>query len=198
MIQHLRTVGIIMRFFPRICGSDPFASVRIEDLRKAEALARCQVETLQADIEEGEEQIKSLLGESASVDDEFRKDLYAMKIQMLIESRQAKIMVWRSFTRDLRLLSNLIDLKNQEKRATRTGIWRALQEFSPDDLEQWHVKRTAGDASRGELIEEMISITSGHLIGLQTPTVSETEIRAIIEEIRKGSLSINEATQKLM
>lgn len=187
-----------MRFFPRIRRSDPFASVRIEDLRKAEALARCQVETLQVDIEEGEEQIKSLLGESASVDDEFRKDLYAMKIQMLIESRQAKIMVWRSFTRDLRLLSNLIDLKNQEKRATRTGIWRALQEFSPDDLEQWHVKRTAGDASRGKLIEEMISITSGHLIGLQTPTVSETEIRAIIEEIRKGSLSINEATQKLM
>ena len=187
-----------MRIFPGICRSDPFASFRIEDLRKVEALVKCQIETLQADIEEGEEQIKNLLCESASVDDEFRKDLYAMKIQALVESRRAKITAWRSLARDLRLLSNLINIKNREKWAARTGIWRSLQKLSPDDLEQWHVTRAANDANRGELIEEMISITSGHLAGLQAPAVDETEIRMIMEEIRKRSLSIDEAAKRLM
>lgn len=198
MIQHLRPVVIIMWNLWGIRRSDPFGSVRVEDLRKAEALARCRMETLQADIEEGEEQIKNLLCEGASVDDDFRKNLYVMKIQALVESRRALIMAWRSLARDLQLFSNLIDLKNQEKRAARTGVWRALQKLSPDDLEQWYVKRAASDASRRELIEEMISITSGHFAGLQTPTVDETEVRVIMEEIRKKGLSTDGAAKRLV
>ncbi len=186
-----------MSIFSRLHTKNPFDSMKLGDLRKAEAQLRYQIQTTQNDRSAMEDQITTLFSESLGIPDDVGTSICAMRIQAISESWQLKAQTCLNLERDLQVLSNVIAIKEQEKTLQRSGVWKKLQNIDPDTLEEWLAKSSISTAGQRALVNELSEITSEHISQSRTGSADELYIRSLISEMRMGNLSSDSAGTKL-
>ena len=186
-----------MSIFSRLLNTNPFDSMKLGDLKKAEAQMTYQIQTMQDEIFALEEQIINLFSEALVIPGEAGKSVCALRIKTISESWQLKAQTRLNLERDLQVLSNMIAIKEQEKTLQRSGIWKKLQNIDPDTLEGWLATSSIKSTDQRALIRELSEITSEHISQFGTGSVDESYIRSLISEMQAGNLSLDAAGTKL-
>ncbi len=186
-----------MSIFSRLHTLNPFDSMKLGDLRKAQAELRYQIQTIQNDKSALGEQITTLFSESLTVADAVGTSICVMRIKATSESWQLKAQTCLNLERDLQVLSNIIAIKEQEKTLQRSGVWKKLQNIDPNTLEEWLAKSSINTAGQRALTDELSEITSEHISPSGTGSADELYIRSLISEMRAGNISSDSAGTKL-
>ncbi len=177
-----------MKIISRRHPKDPFASLSIGDLRKAEALLKCRIGTLESESLVIKEQIQNLLADGASICDEPRDARRAIRIQTLVEQYRMKDAVCVKLERDLRLISYIIAMRDRDRMLNRSDAWQKLSGISPDELEEWLAGLSVHEGGDRHRTEEIHAILSEQIPGSKDHPVDETLIWRAMEEIRGGAI----------
>lgn len=177
-----------MKIISRRHPKDPFASLSIGDLRKAEALLKCRIGTLESESLVIKEQIQNLLADGASICDEPRDVRRAIRIQTLVEQYHVKDAVCVKLERDLRLISYIIAMRDRDRVLNRSDAWQKLSGISPDELEKWLAELSVHEGGDRHRTEEIHALLSEQIPGSKDHPVDETSIRLAMEEIRGGAI----------
>jgi len=186
-----------MSIISRLFSSNPLDSMKLGDLRKAEAQVTYQIQTLQNEQSALKQQIITLFSEAQTIRSDTETSLCAMQIKTISESWQLKAQTCLHLEQDLQLLSNVIGIKEQEKTFRRSGIWKNLQSIDPDTLERGLAKSSINTRDQRALMDELSEITSEHISQSQTSSADESYILSLIAEMRMGNLSSDSAGTKL-
>lgn len=177
-----------MKIISRRRLKDPFTSLSIGDLRKAEALLKCRIDTLESESLDLKEQIQNLFNDDSSMCDESRDVRRAMRIRTLIERYHMKNAVCIKFERDLRLISCIISLRERERMLNLLDAGQKLNGISPDDLEGWLAGQSVYEEGDRHRVEDVHAVLSEHISGGKGHPSDETSIRQAMEEIRGGTI----------
>lgn len=175
-----------MKIVSRRRPKDPFATLSIGDLRKAEALLKCRIDTLESESLDIKGQIQDLLIDDPSICDESRDVRRAMRIRTLIERYHMKSAICIKLERDLRLVSSIISVRDGERISNLLDAGQKLNRISPEELEGWLARQSVHEEGDRRHIEDLHAVLSEHsLVGKGCP-VDETTIREAMEEFREG------------
>ncbi len=177
-----------MKIISRRRPKDPFTSLSIGDLRKAEALLKCRIGTLESESLVIKGQIQNLLADGASICDEPRDARRAIRIQTLVEQYHMKDAVCVKLERDLRLISYIIAMRDRDRMLNRSDAWQKLNGISPDELEEWLAELSVHERGDRHRTEEVHALLSEQVPGGKDHPVDETSIRLAMEEIRGGAI----------
>nr|WP_303714674.1 hypothetical protein [Methanoculleus marisnigri] len=187
-----------MKILSRRHPKDPFASSSISDLRKAEALLKCRIGTLESESQDLKEKIQNLLDDGASICDEPRDAHRAMRIRTLIEQYHMKNAVCVKLERDLRLISYIIAMRDRDRMLNLSDACQKLNRISPDKLEEWLAKQSVHEEGDRNRVEDLQAILSEQIPGGKDHPVDETSIRQAMEEIRGGAVPVAVIVKNLL
>ncbi len=178
-----------MKIISRRRPKDPFASFSLGDLRKAEALLKCRIGTLESESQDIKGQIQNLLDDGASICDEPRDTRRAIRIQTLVEQYHMKDAVCVKLERDLRLISYVIAMRDRDRVLNRSDACQKLSRISPDELEEWLAVQSVHEEGNRNSVEDFYTILSEQIPGDRDCPVDETSIRLAMKEIQGGRAS---------
>lgn len=178
-----------MKIISRRRPKDPFATLSIGDLRKAEALLKCRIDSLESESLGLKGQIQDLLVDGSSICDEPHYVRRAMRIRTLIERYHMKNAVCIKLERDLRLISSIISVRDRKRVLNLLDAGQKLNRISPEDLEGWLARQSVHEEGDRHHIEDIHAVLSEHIPAGKDCSVDETTIRRAMEEIREGIIS---------
>ena len=186
-----------MSIFPKLRKKNPFDSMKLGDLKKAEAQITYQIQTLNNEKAALEKQIATLFNEASAISDEVGTSRYTMRIKSTSESWQLKAQTCLHLEGDLQLFSNMIAIKEQEKTLQRSGIHQKLQNSDPVLMEEWLAKSGINNGDQRAMINDLSEITSEHISQSGVGSADESYIRSLIDEMRTETISSDSAGTKL-
>jgi hypothetical protein len=178
-----------MKIISRRRPKDPFATLSIGDLRKAETLLKYRIDSLEFESLDLKEQIQNLLGDGSLIYDEPHYVRRAMRIRTLIERYHMKNAVCIKLERDLRLVSSIISVRDRERVLNLLDVGQKLNRISPEDLEGWLARQSVHEEGDRHHIEDIHAVLSEHIPADKGCSVDETLIRQAMEDIREGIVS---------
>jgi hypothetical protein len=179
-----------MKIISRRRPKDPFASFSLGDLRKAEALLKCRIGTLESESQDIKGQIQNLLDDGASICDEPRDTRRAIRIQTLVEQYHMKDAVCVKLEHDLRLISYVIAMRDRDRVLNRSDACQKLSKISPDELEEWLAALSVHEGDDRHRTEEIHALLSEQVPDSKGHPVDETSIRLAMEKIRSGAIPV--------
>ena len=108
-----------------------------------------------------------------------------------------KISAQAQLDKELRGVSNLLILKENEADLKAAGVWERLKQLSPDDLETYLSAKSLEAEDRNDLITDVINMTS---IAMQTGVEHEDDLEEILtamDAVRSEGLDPEEAARKI-
>jgi len=178
-----------MKIISRRRPKDPFATLSIGDLRKAEALLKCRIDTLESESLDIKGQIRDLLVDDSAIYNESRDVRRAMRIRTLIERYHMKNAVCVKLERDLRLVSSIISVRDGERISNLLGAGQKLNRISPEELEGWLARQSVHEEGDRRHIEDIHAVLSEHIATGKGCSADETMIQEVMEEFREGIVS---------
>jgi len=175
-----------MKIVSRRRPKDPFAALSIGDLRKAEALLKCRIDTLEFESLDLKRRIQDLLADDSSICNESCDVRRAMRIRTLIERYHMKNSICIKLERDLRLVSSIISVRDGERISNLLGAGQKLNRISPEELERWLARQSVHEENDMHHIEDIHAVLSEHIATGKGFFVDETTIREAMKEFREG------------
>ncbi|MDG6249435.1 hypothetical protein [Methanocalculus sp.] len=180
-----------MSIFSRLFHTTPFDSMNLGELRKAESQMKYQIQKLQNEKTDLEQQIRTLFSAASSGCEEAGTSFYAKRIRAISESWQLKATTCMHLEKDLRVLSNIIAIKEQQTTLKRSGVWKKMQAIDPDTLEWWLAKASYSKEEHRALMDELSEITAEHIFQEVTASVEESYIESLITEMQMNRLTFD-------
>jgi len=192
-----------MGLLSKIFGAGPFGSksaldsLGIEELRIMEIKLNHKIDALHDEIRGLDTEIAALFEKSKSITSQSEKTSLARKIKTVSQKKEMKISAQAQLDKELRGVSNLLILKENEADLKAAGVWERLKQLSPDDLEIYLSTKSLEAEDRNDLITDVISMTS---IAMQTGVEREDDLEEILmamDAVHSEDLDSEKAAHKI-
>jgi len=189
--------GIAVFSLYKLLKSESLDSLKIKDLHIMEMQLNKKIDDLQAEINEVAEAIRKNFEKAKETTGQSEELTIASRIKTLGQKKEMKQNSILQLEKELRGVSNLLILKENERDLKESGAWKKLQKMKPEKIEKWLTKKTLAQRNRQSLISEIVTMTSDAMESVDYDEDLD-EILSIIHEVKGGDLEVEKASKKVM
>jgi len=181
----------------KLLKSGSLDSLKIKDLRVMEIQLNKQIDDLQTEINEIAEAIRNNFEKAKETTIQSEEIIIANRIKTFSQKKEMKQSAILQLEKELRGVSNLLILKENERDLKKSGAWKKLQKMKPEKIEKWLTTKIIAQRNRQDLINEIVTMTSDAMESVDYDQDLD-EILNTIHEIKKGSMEAELASKKVM
>jgi len=187
----LITIGIY-----KLLKSKSLDGLKVEELQSMEIKLNKKIDDLNTEIKEIERAIERLFEKAKEAKTKSEEISLANRIKTLSQKKEMKQSAVIQLEKELRVVTNLLILKENEKDLKEAGVWDKLKKLDPEKIEKWLTSKALERRNREALINDIISLTSAVMENIEHDEDLE-EILNIIREVKKGDIDVKEASRKV-
>ncbi|HEC88003.1 MAG TPA: hypothetical protein ENI52_01655 [Thermoplasmata archaeon] len=180
----------------KLLKSRSLDGLKLEELQLMEIKLNKKIDELNEEIKEIEKAIERLFEKARGAKTKSEEISLANRIKTLNQKKEMKQSAVIQLEKELRAVSNLLILKENEKDLKEAGVWNKLKKLEPEKIEKWLSSKTLERRDRQALINDIVSLTSTAMKSIDYDEDLE-EILDIIKEVKKGEMDIKEASKKI-
>ena len=192
MMSGMAVVGIY-----KLLKSGDLDSFKIKDLRLMEIKLNKKIDDLNEEIRDIAETIQKLFENARETKTKSEEITIANRIKTLNQKKDMKQNAVMQLEKELRGVSNLLILKENERDLKESGAWKKLQKMKPEKMEKWLTTKTFDQRNRQDMIDNIISMTSGAMESVEYDSDLD-DILDTIREVKGGNLEAEAASKKVM
>jgi len=192
MIPGIAVVGI----YKLLKGGD-IESLKIKDLRLMEIKLNKKIDDLNEEIRSIANTIQSLFQKARETTTQSEEISIANRIKTLSQKKEMKQSAIMQLEKELRGVSNLLILKENERDLKESGAWKKLKNMKPEKMEKWLTSKTLEQRDRQELLDTVVSMTSEAMESVDYDEDLD-EILDTIREVKGGNIEVEDASKKVM
>ena len=192
MIPGIAVVGI----YKLLKGGD-IESLKIKDLRLMEIKLNKKIDDLNEEIRNIASTIQSLFQKARETTTQSEEISIANRIKTLSQKKEMKQSAIMQLEKELRGVSNLLILKENERDLKESGAWNKLKKMKPEKMEKWLTSKTLEQRNRQELMDTVVSMTSEAMESVDYDEDLD-EILDTIREVKGGNIEVEDASKKVM
>jgi len=192
MIPGIAVVGI----YKLLKGGD-IESLKIKDLRLMEIKLNKKIDDLNEEIRSIASTIQSLFQKARETTTQSEEISIANRIKTLSQKKEMKQSAIMQLEKELRGVSNLLILKENERDLKESGAWNKLKKMKPEKMEKWLTSKTLEQRDRQELMDTVVSMTSEAMESVDYDEDLD-EILDTIREVKGGNIEVEDASKKVM
>ena len=192
MMTGMAVVGIY-----KLLKSGDLDSFEIKDLRLMEIKLNKKIDDLHEEINDVAKAIQKYFEKAQETKTQSEEITIANRIKTLSQKKDMKQNAVVQLEKELRGVSNLLILKENERDLKESGVWKKLQKMKPEKMEQWLTTKTLDQQNRQLLMNDIISMTSGAMQSIDYDSDLD-DILDTIREVKGGDLEVEEASRKVM
>jgi hypothetical protein len=171
-------------------------SIKIKDLLLMETKLNKKINELNEEILTILSTIENLFQKSTEVTTKSEEISIANRIKTINQKKDMKQNAVLQLEKELRVVTNILILKQNEKDLKESGAWNRIKKMKPEKIEKWLTTKKLEQTNRNELIDDIVTMTSGAMESIEYDDDLD-EILETIHEVRKGTLEIKEASKKV-
>ena len=138
MITGMAVVGI----YKLLKGGD-LESLKIKDLKTMEIQLNKKIDDINNEIVSTESTIQKLFAKARGTTTKSEEISIANRIKTLNQKKEMKQSAVIQLEKELRGVSNLLILKENERDLKESGAWKKLEKMKPEKMEKWLTTKTA-------------------------------------------------------
>jgi len=188
--------GIAIGLYKLIKSGD-ISSIKIKDLRLLEIKLNKKIDELNEEIRNIAEIIQKLFVKARETKTQSEEISLANRIRTLNQKKDMKQSALIQIEKELRGVSNLLILKENERDLKESGAWKKLEKMKPEKMEKWLTSKTLEQRNRQAVINDIVSMTSGAMESVDYDEDLD-EILNTIREVKGGDIEAEEAGKKIM
>ena len=181
----------------KLLKSGDLDSLKIKDLRLMEIKLNKKIDDLNEEIRGIAETIQRLFENARETKTQSEEITIANRIKTLNQKKDMKQSAFVQLEKELRGISNLLILKENERDLKESGAWKKLEKMKPEKMEKWLTAKTLDQRNRQDVINNIISMTSGAMESIDYDSDLD-DILDTIREVKGGDLEAEEASKKVM
>ena len=172
-------------------------SLKIKDLRLMEIKLNKKIDDLNGETRDIANTIQRLFENARETKTKSEEVSIANRIKTLNQKKDMKQSAVMQREKELRGVSNLLILKENEKDLKESGAWKKLQKMNPEKMERWLTSKTLEQRSRQDVLDNIVSMTSEAMESVDYDSDLD-DILDTIREVKVGDLEAEEASKKVM
>ena len=192
MIPGMAVVGIY-----KLLKAGDIESLKIKDLRLMEIKLNKKIDDLNEEIRGIASTIQSLFQKARETTTQSEEISIANRIKTLSQKKEMKQSAIMQLEKELRGVSNLLILKENERDLKESGAWNKLKKMKPEKMEKWLTSKTLEQRNRQELMDTVVSMTSEAMESVDYDEDLD-EILDTIREVKGGNIEVEDASRKVM
>lgn len=192
MIPGMAVVGIY-----KLLKAGDIESLKIKDLRLMEIKLNKKIDDLNEEIRSIASTIQSLFQKARETTTQSEEISIANRIKTLSQKKEMKQSAIMQLEKELRGVSNLLILKENERDLKESGAWKKLKKMKPEKMEKWLTSKTLEQRNRQELMDTVVSMTSEAMESVDYDEDLD-EILDTIREVKGGNIEVEDASKKVM
>ena len=192
MISGMAVVGIY-----KLLKAGDIESLKIKDLRLMEIKLNKKIDDLNEEIRSIASTIQSLFQKARETTTQSEEISIANRIKTLSQKKEMKQSAIMQLEKELRGVSNLLILKENERDLKESGAWNKLKKMKPEKMEKWLTSKTLEQRNRQELMDTVVSMTSEAMESVDYDEDLD-EILDTIREVKGGNIEVEDASKKVM
>jgi hypothetical protein len=189
--------GLAVYSIYKFLKSGDLDSIKIKDLHLMEIQLNKKIDDIQDEIKEIATTIEKLLISSKETITKSEEISIANRIKTLNQKKEMKQNASIQLEKELRVVTNLLIIKENERDLKESGAWKKLQKMKPEKIERWLTTKTLKQKNRQELISEIVSVTSSAMENVEYDQDLD-DILDVIRAVKKGDLEAKTASKKVM
>ena len=192
MMAGMAAVGIY-----KLLKAGDIESLKIKDLRLMEIKLNKKIDDLNEEIRSIASTIQSLFQKARETTTQSEEISIANRIKTLSQKKEMKQSAIMQLEKELRGVSNLLILKENERDLKESGTWNKLKKMKPEKMEKWLTSKTLEQRDRQELMDTVVSMTSEAMESVDYDEDLD-EILDTIREVKGGNIEVEDASRKVM
>ena len=192
MIPGMAVAGIY-----KLLKAGDIESLKIKDLRLMEIKLNKKIDDLNEEIRSIASTIQSLFQKARETTTQSEEISIANRIKTLSQKKEMKQSAIMQLEKELRGVSNLLILKENERDLKESGAWKKLKKMKPEKMEKWLTSKTLEQRNRQELMDTVVSMTSEAMESVDYDEDLD-EILDTIREVKGGNIEVEDASRKVM
>ena len=187
-----------MGIFGKLCGrKNSIEKMDINDLRGMEIRLNHKIDGIQGVIQSLDNRITNLFEDAKKTMAANEEISIARRIKTTSQEKEMKLTALAQLEKELRVVSNLLILKEHERDLRTAGIWDKVLRIDPDNLESWLINKKITANDRDDLISTVIEMTS---CAMET-RIEEEDLGDILDTIHaiksEAPVPIHEKTREV-
>jgi len=192
MIPGMAVMGLY-----KLLKSGDIGSLKIKDLRLMEIKLNKKIDELNDETRDIAETIENLFEKARETRTQSEEITIANRIKTLNQKKDMKQSAVVQLEKELRGVSNLLILKENERDLKKSGAWKKLEKMKPEKMEKWLTSKTLEQRNRQAVINDIVSMTSEAMESVDYDEDLD-DILDTIREVKGGNLEADEASKKVM
>jgi len=192
MISGMAAMGIY-----KLLKGGNIGSLKIKDLRLMEIKLNKKIDDLNHEIRFSEDSIQKLFEKARESRTQSEEISIANRIKTLSQKKDMKQSAVIQLEKELRGVSNLLILKENERDLKESGAWKKLEKMKPEKMEKWLTSKTLEQRNRQSVINDIVSMTSEAMESVDYDEDLDG-ILDTIREVKRGDIEIEEASKSVM
>ena len=164
-------------------GGNPIDTLSIDDLKITEIQLTKKVDDIHAEIRRNDEEVQRYYALAKDTTSTSEERSYAGRIKTLLLQKDAKLTTQAQREKELRVLSNIIIIKEQEKDLP-AGVLKRLYSLSPEEMEKKLIGISLDRSDRTKTLDLLGGMTSSS-IGSSVEE-DDDDLADILSTIREG------------
>ena len=189
--------GVAVMGIYKLIKSGDLDSLKIKDLRLMEIKLNKKIDDLNEEIKSIGATTQSLFLKARETKTHSEEISLANRIKTLSQKKEMKQNAVIQLEKELRGVGNLLILKENERDLKEAGAWKKLNKMNPEKMEKWLTSKTLEQRNRQELMDDIVSMTSGAMESVDYDEDLD-DILDTIREVKVGDLEAEEASKKVM
>jgi hypothetical protein len=178
-------MGLLSRLFG---ARNPVDSMSPKDLRVMEIQLTRRIDEIAGEAKKVDAEIALLLEKARSPLSKNEEMSLARRIKTLSQKKEMKLAAHAQLDKELRVVSNILILKEHEADLKSAGIWNQVKDLEPDTLEGWLIEKNLEGQNRSDLITTITQMTSSAMSTGVEEDEDLDEILHVIRAVKDGSL----------
>ncbi len=192
MMAGMAAIGIY-----KLLKSGDIGSLKIKDLRLMEIKLNKKIDDLSEEIRGIAEAIQKLFEKARETKLQSEEITIANRIKTLNQKKDMKQSAVVQLEKELRGVSNLLILKENERDLKESGAWKKLEKMKPEKMEKWLTSKTLEQRTRQDTISTIVSMTSEAMESVDYDEDLD-DILDTIQEVKRGDLAAEQASKNVM
>jgi len=173
-------VGFLSSLFG---GGNPIDSISLDDLKITQIQLTKKVDDIHAEIRRNDEEVQRYYALAKDTTSTSEERSYAGRIKTLLLQKDAKLTTQAQREKELRVLSNIIIIKEQETDLP-AGVLKRLYSLSPEEMEKKLIGISLDRSDRTKTLDLLGGMTSSS-IGSSVEE-DDDDLADILSTIREG------------
>lgn len=181
----------------KLLKAGDIGSLKIKDLRLMEIKLNKKIDELNEEIRDIADAIQKLFEKARETKTQSEEITIANRIKTTSQKKNMKESAVVQLEKELRGVSNLLILKENERDLKESGAWKKLEKMKPEKMEKWLTSKTLEQRNRQAMINDVVSMTSEAMESVDYDEDLDG-ILDTIREVKRGDLEVEEASKNVM